>query len=53
MRTYGVSTGETGDYGVGDIFEGTVIITSPEGEKTLDGEPVFTVFETNGDVFFK
>lgn len=43
-KFYGPSTGETGQYGVGDIVEGTTITTDPDGGYLLDGEPVYNIF---------
>ncbi len=49
-RYFGVSTGETGEYGVGEIVEGKkedVEINDPmdetKWEKTIHGVPVFNI----------
>jgi hypothetical protein len=44
MKFYGASTGETGQYGVGDIVEGTSYTLTSDGNLEIDGEPVFQVF---------
>ena len=40
---YGVSRGETGDYGIGDIVKGETIENN-DGDLSIDGEPVYNVF---------
>lgn len=51
MKFYGIATGDTGNYGVGDIVVGTSW-TRDENTGTLevDGEPCYNVFthELNG-----
>jgi hypothetical protein len=42
---YGVSTGDTGQYGVGEIFEGNIKNKTRDGELLLDGEPVYYYFK--------
>jgi hypothetical protein len=40
---YGVSRGETGEYGIGDIVKGESL-EEIDGELFIDGEPVYNVF---------
>lgn len=48
---YGVSTGDTGEYGVGDIFSGSEVTEDEDGCILLDGEPVLNVFKiVDGEV---
>lgn len=42
---WGVSRGETGEYGSGDIFKGTDATTDMNGRPTLDGEPCYVIFD--------
>lgn len=42
---YGVSTGDTGQYSVGEIFEGKIQNKTRDGELLLDGEPVYYYFK--------
>ncbi len=44
MIYYGISTGDTGEYGVGDIVEGSSYGLNADGEWELDMELVFYVF---------
>ena len=44
MIYYGISTGDTGQYGVGDIVEGSSYVIEADGMGELDGEPVFYIF---------
>lgn len=45
-KYYGVSRGDTGEYGIGDIVVGLVITTDVDnGGKCLDGEPVYHIFK--------
>ena len=50
---YGVSTGETGQYGIGDIVIATHLDWDPV-DKTLGDEPVYHVFtvDENGFQYF-
>jgi hypothetical protein len=40
---YGVSRGDTGDYGIGDLVRGDSY-EDINGELFIDGEPVYNVF---------
>lgn len=40
---YGVSRGETGEYGIGDLVTGSDY-EEIDGEFFIDGEPVYNVF---------
>ncbi len=40
---YGVSRGETGDYGIGDLVTGDSF-EDRDGELLIDGEPVYNIF---------
>jgi hypothetical protein len=50
MKLFGVSTGETGQYGVGDIISGTMndVSFGPD-EKFLCDEPVYHIFFIDED----
>lgn len=45
---YGCSTGETGQYGVGDVVRGTQWTKTDDGYE-LDGEPVYNVWFIKDD----
>lgn len=51
---FGPSTGETGQYGVGEIVKSTIDKVSYDGDFDcfmIDGEPVYEVYEIeNGDI---
>ena len=53
MIYFGASTGETGQYGIGEIVSGVVVNWELEngipGDYTIDGEPVFLVFRIESD----
>lgn len=40
---YGVSRGETGEYGIGDLVSGESF-EDINGELSIDGEPVYNIF---------
>ena len=54
MKYYGVSTGETGQYGIGDIVISDNEPTAQGEELFLDDEPVYNVFtvDENGFQYF-
>lgn len=43
MKYYGISTGTTGNYGVGDMVESDSYSMTSDGP-VVDGEPCFYVF---------
>lgn len=49
QKVFGVSTGDTGDYGIGDIVMGSVVAELEDGTVTLDGEPVYNIFVINNE----
>ena len=50
-QLYGTATGETGNYGVGDIVEGTKKdLGTIGGCWTLSGEPVHSIFYFKNEV---
>lgn len=52
MKVFGISRGETGQFGIGDMVVGTEEkVVQHRDEIELDGEPVYYVFAIeNGEV---